>query len=122
MKKILLIEDDADQALLYRVPFELEGFEIMTEAGGRDGFAKAVGWQPDIILLDIIMDEMDGMEVLRQLKGNEHTKNIPVVMLTNVFKKEIVNEAKALGAVDFWEKTKVMPKDVVQKSKIILKI
>lgn len=120
MKKILLIEDDVDQALLYRIPFELEGFEIMTEAGGRDGLAKAVGWHPDIILLDVIIDKMDGMEVLRQLKANDHTKDIPVVMLTNVFKKELVTEAKSLGAIDFWEKTKVMPKDVVQKAKVIL--
>lgn len=120
MKKVLLIEDDAEQIVIYKIPFELEGFDIMTESGGKEGLVKAIGWHPDIILLDIIMEDIDGLEVLRQLKGNKHTKDIPVVMLSNISAKEKIEEAKSLGALAFWEKTKVMPREIVEKCKIIL--
>ena len=120
MKKVLLIEDDPAQVAIYLIPLELAGFDVVTDSGGKDGLAKAIGWEPDIILLDIIMEDIDGMEVLRQLKANKHTKDIPVVMLTNVSAKEKMEEAKSLGAVAFWEKTKVMPPEVVERCKKIL--
>ncbi len=122
MKKILLIEDDNDQALMYKLPFELEGFDIMTEPGGVDGVAKAVGWHPDIILLDVLMEGMDGLEVLKQLKQNKHTKEIPVVMLTNVSASTKSEEFKKLGAIAFFEKTKVMPRELMLRCKKILGI
>lgn len=122
MKKVLLIEDDAEQIAIYRIPLEFAGFDIVTESGGRKGLARAVGWQPDIILLDIVMEDIDGMEVLRQLKLNKQTKNIPVVILTNVSVKENMEQAKSLGAAAFWEKTKVMPQEIVERCKRILEV
>ncbi|MDP3956126.1 MAG: response regulator [bacterium] len=122
IKKILLIEDDNDQALMYKLPFELDGFDIMNEPGGVDGLAKAVGWHPDLILLDVLMEGMDGMEVLKQLKQNKHTKNIPVVMLTNISSSAKGEESEKLGAAGYFEKTKIMPKELVAKCKKVLGI
>lgn len=122
LKKILLVDDDVDQTTMYKHPFSLSGFDVNIENNAKNAVASAVGWQPDIILLDIVMEEMNGVEVLRGLKANEQTKNIPVVMLTNIHDKKIADEVKQIGAIDYWEKTKLMPNDVVKKSKQILGI
>ncbi|MFO0702300.1 MAG: response regulator [Candidatus Andersenbacteria bacterium] len=114
-KKILLVEDDDDQALLYKLPFELEGFEVMTETNGLDGLSSAVRWHPDLILLDVLMEGMDGLQVLKKLKQNESTKDIPVVMLTNISSAAKLEESRKLGAIAFFEKTKNMPKELVSK-------
>ena len=74
-------------------------------------------------ILDMVMEGgWDGIETLRELKKEPTTKDIPVVMLSNAFSKDIINQAKQEGAVDFWEKTKVLPKDVFQRCKKILGI
>lgn len=119
-KKILLIDDDADQTELYKFPFEMNGFDVNIQNDANQALSTAIGWMPDLILLDIIMDNIDGVEVLTQLKGNEHTKNIPVVMLTNTYDKKVVETVKALGALGYWEKTKMMPKNIVEESKKLL--
>ena len=120
LKKILLIDDDVDQTAMYKHPFEKSGFDVSVENKPLNAVAGAIGWKPDLILLDIVMEDMDGVEVLRKLKENKHTKDIPVVMLTNTYDKKIVDEVKTIGASDYWEKTKMMPSDIVRKSKKLL--
>lgn len=120
MSKVLFIEDDQDQITIYRVAFERSGIDFEWADNGRDGLAQAVGWQPDLILLDIKMEEMDGIEVLKKLKEMGETKDIPVVMLTNVFKKDLGRLVKKMGAADVWEKTRVLPMEVVRRIKEIL--
>lgn len=122
MKKVLLVEDDAEQVDIFRIPFDLNGFEIVAESESKNVVDKARAWRPDIILLDVVMEDMDGLEVLRQLKANEQTRDIPVAMLTNVSAKEKMEEAKAIGAIAFWEKTVIMPQEIVEKCKKILGI
>jgi two-component system phosphate regulon response regulator PhoB len=119
-KKILLIEDDPTLSDLLMRKLSLEGYAGYHSQDGRSGLAEAKHLKPDLILLDIIMEDIDGIEVLRQLKSTTQTKNIPVVMLTNVSAKEKMEEAKSLGAIDFWEKTKVMPQEILERCKRIL--
>ena len=121
-QKILLIEDDSDQVYLYTVKFQLEGLNLVTAKNGVEGLEKVRQEKPDLILLDIVMKDMDGMEVLENLKKDATTKDIPVVLLTNLVKKELLGKAKQLGAVDFWSKTEVMPKDAVERIRKILNI
>ncbi|OGY44966.1 MAG: hypothetical protein A2744_01525 [Candidatus Buchananbacteria bacterium RIFCSPHIGHO2_01_FULL_44_11] len=121
-KKILLIEDDPDQVFLYLTKFKMEGLKLLTAKNGVEGLAMAKKEKPDIILLDIVMDEMDGMEVLERLKKDNATKNIPVVLLTNLVKKELLEKSKQMGAIGFWSKTEVLPKDAVDRVKAILDI
>ena len=121
-KKILLIEDDPDQVFLYLTKFKMEGLKLLTAKNGVEGLAMAKKEKPDIILLDIVMDEMDGMEVLERLKKDNATKNIPVVLLTNLVKKELLEKSKQMGAIGFWSKTEVLPKDAVDRVKAILNI
>lgn len=122
LKKILLIDDDADQTSMYKHPFEKSGFDISIENNAKNAVASALGWMPDLILLDIIMEDVDGIEVLQKLKENEHTKNIPVIMLTNTYDRQTVDKVKGLGAIDYWEKTKMLPYDIVRKCSKLLGI
>lgn len=112
MKKILFIEDDPQLLELYTTPFETGDFDIMTERGGKDGLAKAKGFQPDVILLDVMMSGMSGIEVLKHLKSDEFTATIPVIMLTNVSDAHTIDEAKKLGAQDYWYKHSISPKEI----------
>lgn len=121
MPKILLIEDDPDQIFLYQSKFELEGFEFMSCRKGFEGLELAKKKKPDIVLLDLVLIAENGMDVLAKLKENPATKEIPVVILTNLVKKESSLRAKELGAVDYIVKTDVMPSGIVEKVKEVLK-
>jgi CheY-like chemotaxis protein len=118
----LLIEDDADQVNLYTTKFDLEGLKYLTANNGRQGIDLAKKNRPDLILLDIVMAEMDGMEVLKQLKTDKETNNIPIVLLTNLVNKQLLREAENLGVCGFWAKIEVMPCDIVAGIKKILEI
>ena len=115
MAKILLIEDDNDQILLYHTVFKMNGFDIISAIDGKIGLDRAKNEHPDLIILDLNMEEMSGEEVIRRLKNNPETKNIPVIILTNMDKKKFQSQMLELGAEYFWEKTVVMPLDVVKK-------
>lgn len=118
---VLLIEDDPDQIFMYQNKFELEGFEFFSARKGDEGIALAKSHKPNAILLDLVLIAENGLDVLEKLKQNDETKNIPVVILTNLVKKEAMDRAKNLGAVDFIVKTDTMPGSVVQKIRDILK-
>ncbi|HBB56536.1 TPA: response regulator [Patescibacteria group bacterium] len=115
MAKILLIEDDNDQILLYHTVFKMNGFNIISAIDGKIGLDRAKNEHPDLIILDLNMEEMSGEEVIKRLKKNPETKNIPVIILTNMDKRKFQSQMLELGAEYFWEKTVVMPPDVVKK-------
>lgn len=124
MKKqhtVLLIEDDPDQIFMYQNKFELEGFALFSTRRGDEGIAAAKVRKPDIILLDLVLIAESGLDVLQKLKQDNETKKIPVVILTNLVKKEAMEKARTLGAADFVVKTDVMPGGVVQKVRDILR-
>lgn len=118
--KILLVEDDNFIVDMYTTKFELEGFRIVTAEDGQKGLEMAKAEKPDIILLDILMPKMDGFAVIEQLKKDDETKNIPVVLLTNLGQKEDIKKGFELGAVGYLIKAHFMPSEVVDKIKKIL--
>ncbi|HQA63726.1 MAG TPA: response regulator [bacterium] len=118
--KVLLIEDDPDQISLYRTVFKLAGLKLLEATNGSKGLVAAKKNKPDLILCDLVMDTMDGMEVLKRLKADPETKNIPVVMLTNLNKKSLYLQAETLGALDFWAKTEVMPQEIISRVRKII--
>lgn len=81
-KKILVVDDDDDMRELLRVILQTGGYEVLTACGGRGAFQYALLNRPDLIILDVMMPNVDGFEVLRILKDHEATSAIPVVMLT----------------------------------------
>jgi len=81
-KRILCIEDEPEMIELIKVILEKKGFEVKGAVGGKEGLEKAKAEKPDLILLDLMMPEVDGWEVYRQLKSDEELKDIPVIVVT----------------------------------------
>lgn len=122
--KILLIEDDPDQILMYQTKFELEGFNLLAAEKAQEGINLAKKEKPSLIFLDLLLKELTvptGLEILKKLKADEETKNIPVVVLTNYGTREAKEESLRLGAIDFIIKAQITPAKLVEKVKKILK-
>lgn len=118
--KVLIIEDEEMLVNMYISKFEKEGYGIEKALNGREGLEKVKNYNPEIILLDVIMPEMDGFMVLKQLKSEASTKNIPVIMLTNLGQEEDVEKGKKLGVKDYLVKANLTPSQVVDKVKEVL--
>jgi len=119
--KILLIEDEQDILELYTLQFQNEGFLIVSADRGEAGLKLAREEKPDIILLDIILPKMDGFKILKKLKSNSATRDIPVIMLTNLGGQRDVEEGQRLGAKDYLVKANYTPEQVVEKVREFLK-
>ncbi len=121
MAKILLVDDDKLMIRMYQGKFEDDGYIVETATNGEMGLARAFEFKPDLILLDIMMPKVNGLEMLKKLKENKEIKKIPVVLLTNVGgSKEDVDQGLSLGAVAYLVKAHYDAKDVVKKVKEVL--
>ncbi|MDD3284988.1 MAG: response regulator [Patescibacteria group bacterium] len=118
--KVLIVEDETMLVNMYIAKFEKEGFETVQAENGKKGIEVAREEKPDIILLDIIMPEMDGFMVLKELKSTPETKNIPIIMLTNLGQEEDVEKGNKLGAIGYLVKANLTPSQVVDKVKEVL--
>ncbi|HLD30200.1 MAG TPA: response regulator [bacterium] len=117
---ILIIDDASELVSGIRSALETFGFRIFTASDGREGIRKAIEELPDLILLDIYMPEMDGIEVCQRLKENAPTASIPVVMFTTESDLYAKSELEKLGAVGYIEKPFEIRK-LVRQIKDILK-
>ncbi len=115
IKQVLMIEDDSDQMFLYKSAFDLMKIPSVMANGGEVGIQQAKRWHPKVIVLDIVMEDVDGEEVLKRLKVDPETKDIPVIVFTNLDKKEVKEKFMALGATEFWGKTELMPMALAAK-------
>lgn len=113
MAKILLIDDDQLMQNLYKTGFRLAKHEPLVADSGRKGIAVAKTDHPDLILLDIMMPEMSGLEVLDALKKDNETKYIPVIIFTNLMSIKEQEDALTLGAVAYLIKSEHTPQDIV---------
>lgn len=111
--KILLIEDERILCDMYKIKFEISGLKLIIASGGYEGLAMAKKEKPDLILLDIKMDDLDGFEVLKQLKADPKMRHIPVFLLTNMGEKGNTEEGLKLGAEAYIMKSKTVPADIV---------
>lgn len=118
--KVLLIEDDKMIIDMYTLKFSQEGYDIVQAENGKDGLDLAKAQLPDIILLDIILPQMDGFTVLKELKAEANTKDIPVVLLTNLGQDGDVKKGLELGANDYLIKANYTPSQVVDKVKSVV--
>jgi DNA-binding response OmpR family regulator len=119
-KTILLVEDDAFVSDIYHTKLSQEGYNLMIAENGLEALKKIEEKIPDLILLDIVMPYMDGIEVLKKLKENEEWKKIPVIILTNLSQKEEVEEGLKIGANDYLIKSHFTPSEVVEKVKKLI--
>lgn len=113
MNKILLAEDDKFIARAYKDGLEDAGFEVDVADNGVVTMEKLKQEKPDILLLDLIMPEKDGFEVLKEIKQDESLEEVPVLVISNLGQKSDINKAKELGAVDYLIKSDHSMKDVI---------
>ncbi len=120
-KKILLVEDDESVVSVLKKKSAEENFELIMSENGEDGLKKAETIKPNLILLDIIMPKMDGMEMLKKMRATNWGKNIPVIILTNLSNPFHEEEAKKLNVVDYLIKTDCHLEDIFKKIKKFLR-
>lgn len=113
--KILVVEDEEILLAALREELEGGGYEVSGAVDGLDGLEKAKSFKPQLILLDLVMPKMDGMEMLQKLKADAEMRDIPVVILTNLSDYERISEALSLGAMDYLVKANYKLQDLLEK-------
>ena len=114
MAKIAIVEDDQAIAMMYRIKFEAEGFEVQTAENGRVGLELIESMKPDIVLLDIMMPEMNGDAVLEKMRTTSWGKNMKVIILTNMGEQEAPKRIKELNVTAFIVKAEMTPRQVAE--------
>jgi len=112
MAKVAIVEDDLAIAQMYRLKFETEGFQVEIAENGRLGLGLCQEMKPDIVLLDLMMPEMNGDEMLEKMRGTDWGKKIKVIILTNVGEQEAPEKLKTLDITAFIVKAEMTPKQV----------
>jgi len=121
MKKILFIEDESVLQKALGDILKQKGYEMISALNGEIGFNLAKAEKPDLILLDLVLPKMHGFEVLKKLKEESETKEIPVIVLTNLERMEDVGQAVKLGAASYLVKAQYTIEEVMEKVKKALR-
>ena len=114
-KKILIVEDDKFLAKMLSRMLESHNYETLHAGTGKEGLVKASGGGINLILLDVMLPDIDGFDLLETIKGNESTKKIPVIIMSNLGQPEDIQQGRALGAKDYLVKSDLSLDDVVDK-------
>lgn len=120
MKKILFIEDESALQKTFGEVLSQAGYEVISAIDGEIGLALAKEKKPDLILLDLILPKLHGLEVLKGLKGSEETKDIPVIILTNLEGMAEIEKAIELGAKGYLVKAQYGLGEIVEKVRAVL--
>jgi len=113
-KKVAIVEDDIAIAQMYRIKFESEGYNVETAENGLIGLEMVEAFSPDILLLDLMMPEMNGDEMLAKLRETDFGKDLKVIILTNMGESEAPDTLKTLNVDSFIVKAEMTPKQVAE--------
>lgn len=117
MAKIAIIEDDMAISQMYRIKFEMEGYEVETAENGKVGLKLVEKMKPDIVLLDLMMPEMTGDAMLIEMRKTDWGKDIKVIILTNKGEQEAPEILKSLGVIRYIVKAEMTPRQVAEMVK-----
>jgi len=120
-RKILLVEDDPFLIDIYTTKLKEAGFSVEVATDGEEGVRKAKEKPPSLIILDIVLPQIDGWEILKKIKEDKNLKPIPVIILSNLGQKNEVERGMKLGAAKYLIKAHYTPSQVVEEIKEILK-
>jgi DNA-binding response OmpR family regulator len=119
--KIVVVDDDQLLVSMYKQKLAKDGYQVSVALNGKEGLKKIKEEKPTLVLLDIMMPKMNGLEVLAALKSDPQIKNTPVILLTNLARdEEDINKGLEMGAVAYLIKSQIKPSQVVSKVKEIL--
>lgn len=119
-ESILIVEDDKFFRDLVSKKLEKNGFDMLMAADSKEALAVLEEKKPSLIISDLILPGLDGFELLAMVKKDEKTKNIPVIVLSNLGQKDEIERATSLGAIDFMVKVNFTPDEIVSKIKNVL--
>lgn len=119
-KKILLVEDDDTLASVYKTRLHAEGFDLKRVPDGEQALAAALAYQPDLIVLDVMMPKVSGFDVLDILRNTPETTNIKIIMLTALSQDADRQRAEKIGVDDYLVKSQVVIADVIERIKFHL--
>ena len=111
-QRIAIIEDDTAISQMYRIKFEAEGYTVDTAENGKVGLDLIKSMKPDMVLLDLMMPEMTGDEMLAKLRETDWGKDLKVIILTNMGEQEVPENVKNLGVSAFILKANMTPRQV----------
>jgi DNA-binding response OmpR family regulator len=121
MKKVLIIEDDSFLQGLEANKLKKEGYEVITASSGKEAIKKIYEPNIDAILLDLILPDIDGFEILQKIKTIEVLKNVPIIVFSNLSEEKDIKKSKELGATDFMVKSNFTLDELVKHINKILK-
>ena len=116
-----MVEDDEAQSLMYQIEFKNFGLDLIVVSDGDKAFEEIVKQQPDLVLMDMLIGRVSGLDVLNKLKADAKTKDTKIVIMSNYNKKDVNTECKKAGALDYWVKSDYVPRQIVEKVQAILK-
>lgn len=119
--KILLAEDDVQLIDMYQRKFKLEGFDVRFAEDGQKAIDILNVWKPDVALLDIMMPNVNGLDVLKFIKDKKEYEDVITVMLTNLGNESTAEEIYKLGATEYIVKAEVTPHEVAEKVKELIR-
>jgi CheY-like chemotaxis protein len=117
---LLIVEDDPLMQRMYQKIFTFEKYEVSTASNGEEGLDKVRTLKPTVVLLDVMMPKMNGLQVLEKIKSDPDIKHIPVIMLTNLAGEKDAEAALMKGAVKYIVKSEHDPKQIVAMVKEII--
>ncbi|TAK95039.1 response regulator [Patescibacteria group bacterium] len=120
-KRVLLVEDDTFVSNIYQVKLEKEGFVVALATNGLEAIKQLESGSFDMVLLDIVMPYMDGIETLKKMKADSRWQRLPVILLTNLSEREKIEEALGIGANDYLIKSHFTPSEVIEKINALFK-
>lgn len=120
MKTILLVEDDQFVVDIYTTKFKAAGFEVEVAENGEEALRKLKERKPDLLVLDIVLPNIDGWELLRKIRSDLGLENLKVVVLSNLSKKSEIEKSAKFGVLKYFIKAHFTPSEVVEEIKKIL--
>lgn len=121
MHKVILIEDDESIGFIYKRQLDLAGLQTDLFTNGKEGLEAVNANTYDLLLLDIMLPDVNGLDILKEIKSNEKTKSLTVILLTNLGQDNVIKQGLTLGAEGYLIKASLTPKQIVEEAKQILK-
>jgi len=118
--KVLLIDDDESLTSVYTTGLAKDGIDVTVASTGKEGINKLKAEKFDLVVLDQVLPDTSGFEVLKEIKSTDEIKNIPVIILSNFGQEELVKQALNSGAAEYIFKYQVEIEDVAKKLKAVL--
>lgn len=118
--KIAIIEDDVSLVEMYHIKFDLEGFEVKTAGDGEEGLKVIQEFKPDIVLLDLLMPKMGGLEMLKKVRELPEGKKLKIIILSNIYDVTTTNEVYQYAPEEYLVKAIVTPQEVYTHVKKLL--